>query len=71
MENTATGFSSMMDCTFVFVADIVVGLGARLKKRRIREEMAAVGDADGMLERREFFPLNCGGQESAREDLQL
>jgi hypothetical protein len=32
----------MMDCTLVFVADIVVGLGARLKKRRMREEMVAV-----------------------------
>lgn len=32
----------MMDCTFVFVADIVVGLGARLKKRRMKYEMVAV-----------------------------
>ena len=31
-----------MDCTLVFVADMVVGLGARLKKRRMREEMVAV-----------------------------
>lgn len=35
----------MMDCTFVFVADIVVGLGARLKKRRMMEEMVAVAEA--------------------------
>lgn len=39
----------MMDCTLVFVADIVVGLGARLKKRRMREEMVAVLKSSLML----------------------
>lgn len=42
LEKTATGFSSMMDCTFVLVADMVAGLGARVKKWR-RKEMVAVG----------------------------
>lgn len=46
MEKTATGFSSMMDWTLVFVADMVVGLGARLKKRRTKEEMVAVVQAE-------------------------
>jgi hypothetical protein len=46
-EKTATGFSSMMDCTFVFEADIVVGEGARLKKRRMKVEMVAVLDGCG------------------------
>jgi hypothetical protein len=32
LEKTATGFSSMMDWTLVFVADIVAGEGARVKK---------------------------------------
>ena len=41
----------MMDWILVFVADIVVGLGARLKKRRMMEEMVAVLVAEGMLER--------------------
>jgi len=35
------GFSSMMFCTLVLVADIVAGLGAR-EKKRARKEMVAV-----------------------------
>lgn len=33
----------MMDCTLVFVADMVAGLGARVKKWRRNEMVAVVG----------------------------
>ena len=33
----------MMDCTFVLVADMVAGLGARVKKWRRKEMVAVVG----------------------------
>lgn len=40
----------MMDWTFVFVADIVVGESAREpKKRRMKEEMVAVGKAERVI----------------------
>jgi hypothetical protein len=49
LEKTATGFSSMMDCTFIFVADIALGLEARLKKLRMKEEMVAVDKTFGSV----------------------
>lgn len=38
----------MMDWTFVFVAAIVVGLGARVKKWRRKEMVAVLGDLGGV-----------------------
>jgi hypothetical protein len=37
----------MMDWTLVFVADMVVGLGARVKKWRKKEMVAVLGCFDG------------------------